>query len=268
MSRRALLTVIAGLSLLAVLDLFPLIYMVGLSASGGLGPGGEGPPVVGGPWRRLAGSAPLFSRWVIVSGAVACLSVGFHLLADAMAAFVLAKWRFRGRTVVFALILLSLMIPRQVTLVPLFLGMSRAGLADTFAGLLLPGLGDAIGVFLLRQSMLTLPDSLLEAARLDGAGAWGTFRHVVLPLTRPALAVLGVLAFQHYWGDFFWPVVILHSESRFTVQVGLAYLAQSEFGPDVGLLAAGACAAAVPPLAVFWLLRGAFFEGYRGGALK
>lgn len=262
---RIALSLLVGI---AILDLLPLAYMIGLSSWGGVGEAGTGSPVLGGPWRRLMASAPLFPRWLFNSAAVAILTVGFHLVADAMAAYVLAKRKFRGRRMVFALILIAMMVPRQVTLIPLFLGMGRAGLADTFAGLLLPGFGDVIGIFLLRQYMVTLPDHLLEAAQIDGAGQWAIFGRIVVPLSIPALAVLAVLSFQHYWSDFFWPLVITHSESNFTLQVGLAYLVQSEFGPDIGLLAAGACAAALPMLLVFYIFRSAFFEGFRGGALK
>jgi multiple sugar transport system permease protein len=160
------------------------------------------------------------------------------------------------------------MVPRQVTLIPLFLGMARLNLADSFAGLLLPGLGDVIGVFLMRQFFLSLPDALLEAARMDGASEWGVFRHIGLPLARPALAVLAVLAFQHYWSDFFWPLVIAQSPEHFTIQVALAYMAQSEFGPELGLMAAGALTAALPILLVFLALRRHYFAGLRAGALK
>lgn len=258
----------ALLALIAVVDLAPLIYMIALSSRGSALADGSDAPRWLGPWLRLTASAPLFGRWFLNSAGVAFLSVAYHLVADSMAAYVLAKRRFRGRGVVFALILVAMMIPRQVTLIPLFLGMGRLGLSDTFAALVLPGLGDVIGVFLLRQFMISLPDSLIEAARIDGASQWVIYTRIVAPLSWPALATLATLAFQHYWSDFFWPLVITQSESQFTLQVGLAYLATSEFGPDLPLMAAGACAAALPVLALFLCFRGAFFEGLRAGALK
>ena len=166
------------------------------------------------------------------------------------------------------MVIVAMMVPRQVTLIPLFLGMARMDLADRFLGLLLPGLGDVVGIFLMRQFFLSLPDSLLEAARIDGASEWQIFRHIALPLARPALGVLGILSFQHYWGDFFWPLVITQSSEQFTVQVGLAYLTRTEFGPDLPLMAAGATLAALPVLIVFLALRREFFQGLRGGAVK
>jgi multiple sugar transport system permease protein len=254
------------LATLAALNLAPLIYMLALGAHGAAAEGG--PAMWGGPWVRLWHGAPLLGRWFANSAAVAALSVGFHLVADSMAGYVLAKRRFRGRGLALGLVLLAMMVPRQVTLIPLFLGMARLGLADTFAGLLLPGLGDVIGIFLMRQFFITLPDALIESARLDGASEWDVFIRVAAPLARPALGVLGVLAFQHYWSDFFWPLVITQSAEHFTIQVGLAYLAQSEFGPELALMAAGATAAALPILLVFLAARKLFFEGLRSGALR
>jgi multiple sugar transport system permease protein len=114
----------------------------------------------------------------------------------------------------------------------------------------------------------SLPDALLESARIDGATEWQAFRLVALPLARPALGVLAALSFQHYWSDFFWPLVITQSTKHFTVQVGLAYLSQSEFGPNLPLMAAGAMAAALPILVIFIAVRRQLFEGLRSGALK
>ena len=254
-----------GLLALAMLNLLPLIYMLILGIHG---PAVGGAPELFGPWRRLWASAPHFARWMGNSAAVGAITVAFHLLADSMAGFVLAKRKFRGRGVVLAVVIVAMMSPRQVTLIPLFLGMARIDLADRFLGLLLPGLGDVVGIFLMRQFFLSLPDSLLEAARIDGASEWQIFRHIALPLARPALAVLGILSFQHYWGDFFWPLVITQSPEQLTVQVGLAYLTRTEFGPDLPLMAAGATAAALPMLLIFLVLRREFFQGLRGGAIK
>jgi ABC-type glycerol-3-phosphate transport system permease component len=256
------------LTLLGLINLGPLLYMLWLS-SHEAGPGGPaGATLWMQPWRRLWDSAPLMGRWLTNSAVVATVTVGYHVMADAMAGWVLARRRFRGRALVFGLIILAMMVPRQVTLIPLFLGMARAGLADTMAGLILPGLGDVVGIFLMRQFFLTLPEDLLEAARIDGAGEWTLFWRIGVPLARPALGVLAVLAFTHYWSDFFWPLVITQDPRNFTVQVGLAYLAQSEFGQDLPLLAAGATAAAIPILLIFLAVRRHFFAGLRAGALR
>lgn len=258
----------AALCVLGAVSLAPLAYMLSLSMRGGTDPAGGSAPVWFGPWRRLLDSAPLLTAWFRNSALAAVVTVAWHLAADTLAAYVLARRRFRGRGVVFALILLAMMVPRQITLIPLFLTMGRIGLDDTFAGLVLPGLADVVGIFLLRQFIITIPESLLEAARMDGAGEWGVFLYVVVPLARPAMAVMGVLAFLHYWGDYFWPLVILHGEENFTLTVGLSRMVNSEFGTDYNLMAAGAAAAALPALAVFLAFRRMFFEWTRAGAVK
>jgi multiple sugar transport system permease protein len=257
---------LAALGAIALLNLTPLIYMGVMSLYGPAAD--DAPATLGGPWLRLWQSAPLFARWLGNSALVAGFTVTYHVVADSMAGYVLAKRRFRGRALVFALILLAMMAPRQVTLIPLFLGMARFELIDTMAGIIMPGLGDVIGVFLMRQYFVSLPDSLIEAARIDGASEWQTFRMVAWPMARPAVAVLAVLAFLHYWSDFLWPLVAAGHPDRFTVQVGLTYLARSEFGPQLSLMAAGATAAALPVLIAFIAARRWFFEGARSGALR
>jgi len=259
-------TTLFALAALAAVNLAPLIYMLALGAHGSPAEGSAA--AWGGPWLRLWRTSPVFARWMLNSACVAGFTVAWHLAADTLAGYVLAKRPFRGRAIVFALVLAAMMVPRQVTLLPLFLGMARWGLDDTYAGLILPGLSDVIGIFLMRQFFVTLPDSLLEAGRIDGAGEWQIFRHIALPMARPALGVLAVLAFQHYWSDFFWPLVVTQSPEHFTIQVGLAYLARSEFGPDLPLMAAGATAAALPILIVFLLVKRHLFEGWRAGALR
>jgi ABC-type glycerol-3-phosphate transport system permease component len=255
-----------ALAALAAINLAPLATMLVMGAYGAAAEGGE--DVLGGPWVRLWHSAPLFGRWMANSALVAGFTVAWHLAADSLAGYVLAKRPFRGRAVVFALVVASLTIPRQVTLIPLFLGFARLGLYDTYAGLILPGLGDVIGIFLMRQFFITMPDSLLEAARIDGAGEWRLYWHVALPMARPALGVLAILAFQHYWSDFFWPLVATQSHEHYTIQVGLAFLARSEFGPDLPLMAAGTTAASLPILIVFLFMKRHLFEGWRAGALR
>jgi len=160
MAAMALLVVLAAVALL------PLAYMILLS---GRGPTVEdGAPVWLGPWIRLWRSTPLFARWFANSAFVAVATVGFHLVADCCAGYMLAKRRFRGRTLIFVLIIAAMMVPRQVTLIPLFLNMSRWGLADTYAGLLLPGLGDVIGPSGNYQSLPDAAKWLLSLGMLLG----------------------------------------------------------------------------------------------------
>jgi len=143
------------------------------------------------------------------------------VLFNAMAAFALAKYRFRGRKTMFLLIIATLMIPPTITLVPLFLVVSELGLNNSHWGVIWPALATPTGVFLLRQYMLTIPDDLLNAARMDNASEWKVFWKIVLPLSAPALAVLVIFSVMWRWNDFLWPLIVLNESEDFTLQLAL-----------------------------------------------
>jgi alpha-1,4-digalacturonate transport system permease protein len=143
------------------------------------------------------------------------------LLVNSMAAFALAKYQFRGRTVIFLIMISTLMIPLSVVLVPVFLVITRVGWNNNLLGVIVPGAATPTGVFLLRQYMLTIPDDLIDAARIDGASEWRIYSHVILPLAKPALAVLTIFSVMWRWNDFLWPLVVLSRSEVFTLQVGL-----------------------------------------------
>ena len=143
------------------------------------------------------------------------------LLFNSMAAFALSKYRFTGRKTVFLLILSTLMVPPTIVLVPNFLVVSELGLLNSLWGVIWPAVATPTGVFLLRQYMLTLPDELLEAARLDHASEWRIYWRIVLPLTAPALAVLAIFSVMWRWNDFLWPLVVLSKSEKFTLQLAL-----------------------------------------------
>ncbi len=134
--------------------------------------------------------------------------------------------------------------------------------------MILPGLADVIGIFLLKQYIQTLPGELTEAARIDGASEWDAFWRIVLPLSAPGLAVTAIFAFQRYWNSFLWPLVVLQSPDKFTLQVGLSFVNTSEFGTDYGLLLSGAALAAIPMIVVFFAFQRYFMQGLRIGAIK
>ena len=144
------------------------------------------------------------------------------LLINSMAAYGLSKYRFRGRNTIFIVIIATLMIPISVILVPVFLVITEVGLYNSLWGVILPAAATPTGVFLLRQYMLTIPDELLEAARIDGASEWRIYWRVILPLARPALAVLAIFSVMWRWNDFLWPLIVLTRNEKFTLQVGLA----------------------------------------------
>lgn len=206
--------------------------------------------------------------WLFNTALYAGVSMAIHLLFDSMAAYALAKRRFPGARPLFWLILAAIMIPPQVTLIPLFFLVRDLGLNNTFQGLLLPGLADVIGIFLLKQFMQTIPTELEEAARIDGASEWQIYSRVIMPLSIPALAVTAIFAFQRYWNNFLWPLVITHNPDLFTLQVGLSYIQNGEFGTNYGLLMSGAALAALPMIVVFFAFQKYFVQGLRIGAVK
>jgi multiple sugar transport system permease protein len=139
------------------------------------------------------------------------------LLLMAMAGYGFAKFHFRGRGVMFALVLATMMIPVQVTMIPTYLVLNSVNLTNTLVGIALPALVSAFSIFLFRQFMVTIPDELLEAARLDGAGEARVFASIVLPMSRPILAVQGVLTFIAGWNSFLWPLIIANAEEKYTL---------------------------------------------------
>jgi len=162
-----------------------------------------------------------FARYFWNSTFITVVATVLTVLFNAMAAFALAKYRFRGRTAVFVLIIATLMIPPTVTLVPLFLVVSQMGLINSHWAVIWPAIATPTGVFLLRQYMLTIPDDLLDAARMDHASEWRVFWKIVLPLSAPALAVLVIFSVMWRWNEFLWPLIVLNRSETFTLQLAL-----------------------------------------------
>jgi ABC-type glycerol-3-phosphate transport system permease component len=211
---------------------------------------------------------PRLYVWFLNTTFITLFSTAVHLLFDSMAGYAFAKRKFPGSNVLFVTILAALMIPPQVTLVPLYLMITQWKLVNTYAGVILPGLADVIGIFLLKQYIQTLPGELEEAARMDGASEWTIYTKIILPLTTPALAVTAIFSFQRYWNTFIWPLIVLQNPDMFTLQVGLAYVRTSEFGTNYGLLLAGAALAAIPMIIFFFAFQRHFMQGLRIGAIK
>ena len=206
--------------------------------------------------------------WFINTAFIALVSTAAHVLFDSMAGYAFAKRKFPGSNVFFWMILAALMIPGQVTLVPLYLMITKMKLINRYVGVLLPGLADVIGIFLLKQFIQTLPHELEEAARMDGASELGIYGRIIMPLAAPALAVTAIFAFQRYWNAFLWPLIVLQSPDLFTLQVGLSFVHTSEFGTNYGLMMAGAALAAIPMIVFFFAFQRYFMQGLRIGAVK
>lgn len=162
-----------------------------------------------------------FLRFFANSVFITVISTAIMLLVNSMAAFALSKYQFRGRMVVLALVIGTLMIPQTVVLVPLFLITKELNMIDSLWGVIIPGAATPTGVFLLRQYMLTIPDEILDAARMDKASEWKIYWRIILPLSAPAIAVLAILAIMWRWNDFLWPLIVLSSTDNFTLQLAL-----------------------------------------------
>jgi alpha-1,4-digalacturonate transport system permease protein len=164
-----------------------------------------------------------FNFWTYLKNSVlvTLVSTLITLVINSMAAFALSKYQFRGRTAIFVIIIATLMIPISVILVPVFLVITQIGWNNNLWGVIIPGAATPTGVFLLRQYMLTIPDELLDSARIDGASEWRIYWQIVLPLARPALAVLAIFSVMWRWNDFLWPLIVLTRSELFTLQIGL-----------------------------------------------
>ncbi|TXK20008.1 carbohydrate ABC transporter permease [Homoserinibacter sp. GY 40078] len=189
-----------------------------------------------------------------------CVTLG-NIAFSSMVGYALAKLQFRGKRLLFGMVLTTLMIPGVVTFVPLFVLTANLGLVNTYPGLILPFLITPVGVFLMRQFMIGLPDDIIEAARIDGASEWRIFLRVILPLCGPAIATLTILTFLGSWNNFLWPLVVATSEEMYTLPVALALYSISQNAAQYGLMLAGAVVVVVPVLVVFVLLQRYFVQG-------
>ncbi|MFJ8582279.1 carbohydrate ABC transporter permease [Micromonospora sp. NPDC093277] len=215
----------------------------------------------------------LFSRldfplYFFNSALVAALVMVGNLLFCSLVGYALAKLRYPGKRALLLAVLGMLMVPGMVTFVPQFVLVSNMGLTNTYAGLILPFLVGPFGVFLMRQFLQSIPDELIEAARVDGAGEFRIFWRVVLPLCRPALAALGILTFLASWNNFLWPLVVATTEDKYTLPVALALYSVGENERNYGLLLAGAVVVVLPVLVVFVLLQRHFLRGIATTGIK
>jgi lactose/L-arabinose transport system permease protein len=206
--------------------------------------------------RAVANSFLIASAYTLIAGFVCTL-----------AGYAFAKFEFRGKGVTFGLIMATLVIPAQVTLVPLFQIMLWLGWLDTYQAILLPNLAFPFGIFLMRQTMLAVPDEMLAAGRIDGCGEIGLLFRIVLPTMRPALAALAIYLFLAQWNDFLWPLIALRSPDSYTIPVALAAL-KGIGTTDYGQMLAGTTLSVVPAAIVFLLLQRHFVAGILTGAVK
>ncbi|MEV0346299.1 carbohydrate ABC transporter permease [Nonomuraea sp. NPDC050680] len=198
---------------------------------------------------------------------VALVIVAGNLLFSSMVGYGFAKMRFRGRNAVFGLVLVQMAVPAIVLMIPQFVLIAKLGMVNTFLGIILPGLITPLGVFMMRQFIAELPDELIHAARVDGAGEFRIFFRIVLPLCKPAMATLGLITFLGSWNNFLWPAVVAQSEDVYTLPVALNILNSHE-GTHYNLLIAGAMIVVAPILVLFVFLQRFFIQGIATSGLK
>jgi ABC-type glycerol-3-phosphate transport system permease component len=213
-----------------------------------------------------------YLRWGLNTFVVATSVTLITLVIDTMAGYAFARLRFAGRTPLFILVLTMLMVPTAAIIAPLYIIVSHfprwthAG-SNTYLGLILPMVVSPLGVFMMRQFISTLPEGLIEAARLDGASEWLIFRRIVLPLIKPAIVVLGIFTFMLQWVNFLWPLVITTTDKMKTLTVGIASL-QGQFVTNWGLISAAAVLTMIPVTIVFLIFQRWFVQASMAGALK
>jgi len=271
--RRRLGTILLHAALLsgAAVTLMPLFWMV---AAAFMHPGEANtlPP-------RLVPAAPTLDNFVqlltrldmlrnfVNSAVVTILATLLSVTVNAMAGYAFAKLPFHGRERVFRSLASVMVVPAQVGMLPLFLLLRELGLVNTYAGVLVPYVASVFGIFLVRQYALSVPDELLEAARLEGAGEFAIFRMVAVPIIRPILVTLAAFTFLSAWNDFMWPLVILSDSSMYTLPVALANLL-GEHVQDTELMMAGSMLTVIPALVVFLVFQRTYVRGILSGSVK
>lgn len=209
-----------------------------------------------------------FGRYMVNSIIVSVVAVIGNILFSAMAGYALAKLRFRGRTLVFPLVIVSMIVPYVALFVPQFVIVVQLGLVDTLTAIILPVLIAPLSVFIMRQFAYSVPFELLEAARIDGASEPGIFFRIFLPLSGPALATVGILSFLASWNNFLWPLVVAQSQDTYTAPIGLAVASQASNTVSFGLLLAAAMVVLLPILLLFLFLQKYFIQGVATAGLK
>jgi multiple sugar transport system permease protein len=254
-----------------ILTLFPLLWMLSVSL---MAPGESSSfplPLVPRSatlhnYRELFSHAGI-GQYLLNSVLLSCAATLLSLLFNVSAGYAFAKLRFQGRDRIFKVMLGALVIPSQVAMLPLFLLLKYMGLVNSYGAVLVPAMAGIFGIFLVRQYALTIPDALLEAARMDGASEFQIFRIIVLPLLTPILVTLGIFTFLGTWNDFMWPLIVLTDKDLYTLPVALASLSR-EHVQDNELMMAGSVLTILPVLLLFLGLQRYYIQGLLVGSVK
>ena len=256
---------------LAVIALIPFLWMIStsLKSRGAL----MSIPIEWIPAEpTLDGYAKVFSRFPFLRtiGNSLLISVAYTLItliSASMAAFALAKLRFRGSGAILSVYIATMMIPTQVTMIPLFVVMNRLGLIDSYASVILPSMFKPFAVFLLVQQMKTIPNDYIDAARIDGAGLFQTYRKVALPLCIPTLATLAVTTFMESWNDYLWPLLMLTDRNKMTLPIALSTL-NGQYSTEYNVLMAGSLISMIPIIIIYIAAQKQFKSGLMAGGIK
>ena len=209
-----------------------------------------------------------FLRWAANSLIISVGGTGLGVLLSSLAGFAFAKYEFRGKNLLFALILGSITIPSLVTLIPVFILMTKLGWINTYRALILPASVNAFGVFFMRRFIAGIPDELLDAGRIDGCSEFQLYYKILFPMMRPGLGALGIFLFLGNWQDYLWPLIMTKSEKMSTLPLGIATLYANQFEIDYGVIMAGAFLATLPIVIVFVFLQRQFVAGLTQGMGK
>ena len=257
----------------AVLALFPIFYMITSSFGPALSTAGNMRTVFPSSWsldsyKAFFDFSEFSMRWIFNSFITSVVTVLGNVMFASMAGYAFAKIRFHGAKWMFALILVAMMIPYQVTQVPLYiLIVNKFKMSNTYAALILPGIVTSYNIFLSKQFFTSIPTPLIESAKLDGCNHFGIFLRIILPLSKTVLAVMAINTFMSTWNTFFWPFLVTSKEEMFTIQVGLKtfkFANETLFAP----MMAGATLSALPMFILFFALQKYFLEGVTIGAVK
>lgn len=258
-------------ALVALITIAPLLWMLSVSFMAPGEAAGFPPPLLPESpsltnYRTLFGSFGV-GRFLANSLLISTLATLLALLFTVPAGYAFAKLRFTGRNALFRLLVAALVVPAQIGMLPLFLELKAMGLVNSYAGALVPWLAGIFGIFLVRQYCLSIPDEMLEAARIDGASEGQILRHIVLPILTPIIVTLALFVFLSSWNDFMWPLIILADQQLYTLPVALAAMSR-EHVQDNELMMAGAVVTTLPVLILFLALQRFYLSGLLTGSVK
>lgn len=257
--------------LLALLSLFPIIWLITNSFKTSADIYKMPPDILPkslylGNFKELFNNQPAL-RWGFNSFFVSFITTTLSVVLSSAAAYAFAKLNFKGKKVLFALFIASLMVPKETFIVPLFKIVVAFDWVDTYQSLIIPNLAMCFGVFMLKSFFESIPDSLRESAKLDGASEWTIFWKLMLPIAKPGIGALFILNFVTFWNDYLWQLLMARSKDMNTLTVGVAGLMQ-EINPNIGLRVAGAAVAALPMVVIFIVFQKYFTKGIAAGAVK